>query len=193
MKKLSRDKAFKIWQNFFDNLEEEFFKVETLQHYLGENEDIPGLKDYLNGNHESAKQKLQKYAANQELHDSLITESKKQSKAGIQSIRIRITEKPLHPYLKFEIEHYKQVNIPLGKKEVFIVDRADIDDSTFELGDFMIFDRNRVADSSYSEDGRLVGMDIYEPEDNIEKFLNTRKLYMNIATPLSEFMDNPQI
>lgn len=164
---LSRSKYTKLWNKFWDETKKEWFKVEVLQDYSYEDSG-PSLKAWLRGDKEkSIKLMLEEVDSNEWIK----TAGNKQFK----KIRIHITEKPYTPYLEWEIEAYKRINIPLTKEEVYIIDRNEVLDLNLPNGDFMIFDRKRVVRNYYDKSGKCYKMDFYEENDDIGKFLLLRE------------------
>lgn len=170
---LSREQCYKEWNRFWDEAQIEFFKVEDVQDYSGEDTQQDGsLQLWMKGDKEAA---LDLIRTNR-------NEWAEQTSAKpITKIRIHVVDEPYCEYLKWEIEHYKLVNIPLGKERTFLVNREDVPD--YNLGDFMLFDGTRVTKSHYSAVGRLEGMDIYENEP-IDEFLAARELLMKYAVEI---------
>lgn len=165
MKTLKREEALKVWRQFWDGMQKEFFKVETLQEYLGEDTG-PSFDEWLKGNRKRSielmladirSRKMVKFA---------------EDKPAVRLIRIHVVEEPFTHYLEWEIEHYKNINIPLAGEEVYLVYKSDIPD--LHLSDFVMFDEERAADFTYSEDGRLVSMDIYDKGEDIQRFIDIK-------------------
>ena len=168
MKTLKREEALKVWRAFWDGVQKEFFKVETLQEYLGEDVS-PSLDEWLKGNRKRSIELMQTDRATRWV--KLLGD-----KPGVRRIRIHVVEEPFTPYLQWEIEHYKNVSISLAGEEVYLVYKSDISD--LQVSDFMMFDEERVTDSAYSKDGRLVSMDIYEKGEDIQRFIDIKQELM---------------
>ncbi|MBI4040208.1 hypothetical protein HY389_02540 [Candidatus Daviesbacteria bacterium] len=166
---LSRDEATKLWNKFWNETKEEWFKVEILQDYTAE-DNGPSLQTWLNGNKEKAIRLMLKDAGEQEW-------VKQAKDAPFKKIRIHIVEKSYTPYLEWEIEHYKYLNIPLGDEKVYLVDKKDVKDLDLPNGDFMVFDQKKVARNYYDNQGLAYQMDFYDQNqgDDISRFLTFRK------------------
>jgi hypothetical protein len=165
MRSLSRDESLDLWDNWWDETSSEFFKVEALQDYTAE--ELKDSKSY------QAWYKGDKVKALSLLRDASSAQSitEPPAKSPIKIVRVHIVVEPYSSYLEWEIEHYKLVNIPIEKEEVYLISADKV--NKIYAGDFMIFDKKRVADSRYDASGLLSGMDFYE-YDNIGKFLEAR-------------------
>jgi hypothetical protein len=170
---LSRDEGLKVWERFWDEATFEFFKVEDIQDYADEHNDQKGsLSLWLKGKKEASIRFIQN-------HKNAWADQT--SSKNISKIRIHVVDEPYSEYLKWEIEHYKIVNIPLGKENVYLVNRKDV--PGYNQGDFMMFDQKRVTKSNYSTKGVLTGMDIYENEP-IEQFRKAKELLLKYAVEI---------
>lgn len=96
-------------------------------------------------------------------------------KAPFKKIRIHIVEYPLTSYLEWEIEHYKNINVPLCGEEVYLIKKEDTSNLDLPDGDFVIFDEQRVAKNYYDETGKVYKMDFYDSRDDISNFLNLKR------------------
>ncbi|MBU2109881.1 hypothetical protein KKB71_02955 [Patescibacteria group bacterium] len=177
MKRFNREESFKVFDKYWDDLQKEWFKVEVLQDYSAE-DDCPSLKEWLAGNKQKSIDLLQQDNEINEWTDISL------SKPKVKKIRIHIIEKPFTPYLEWEIEHYKHINIPLGKESVYLVPKEKISHLKLPDGDFSIFDNQRVIKNIYSQERKVIGADIYESGDNIDYFLELKRELVKIAEPL---------
>lgn len=101
-----------------------------------------------------------------------------------KKIRIHIIEQPYTPYIEWEIEHYKLINIPLAKEEVYLVDKNRVKNLDIPDGDFVIFDEQRVARNYYDQSGKEYRMDFYDKNDDINKFLLLRSQLLEGASKI---------
>jgi hypothetical protein len=172
---LNRIEGLNVWDSFWDAATFEFFKVEDIQDYADEsNDQQSSLNLWMQGD---------KDAALKLIHANKNEWAKQTGSKNISKIRIHVVDEPYAEYLKWEIEHYKIVNIPLGKEKVYLVNRKHV--PNYNLGDFMMFDQSKVTKSNYSTNGILQGMDIYEDEP-IEKFLTAKELIMSHAIEITK-------
>lgn len=103
-----------------------------------------------------------------------------------KSIRIHIVEEPYSEYLLWEIEHYKLVNIPLAREEVFLVQKQSIEGLNLPDGDFMIFDDRRVVRNYYTPERKMYKADFYDESDDISKFLVLKSQLLSLAEPMNQ-------
>ncbi len=171
MKTLDREGADKQFENFWNDLKEEWFKVEVLQDYSGE--DLgDSLTAWVKGDREQSISILRKEAESSEW--AKMTES-----MFVKKVRFHIVNEPLTPYILWEIEHYKLVNIPLVGEEVYLVKSVDVKNLDIPDGDFMIFDNKKVVRNYYTPEGKMYKADFYYESDDISKFLGLRKALLN--------------
>lgn len=167
---LPRETALQYWDKFWNEMTGEFFKVEDLQSYADEKtEQQSSLSLWLAGERDASLTAMQAHQSEWAAHAA----SKK-----VRKVRIHVVDEPYSEYLRWEIAHYRMINIPLGGEEVFLVNRVDVPE--YDLGDFMMFDERRVTKSNYSEGGRLESMDIYQDE-LIQKFMDAKRLLLKFA------------
>ena len=161
MKTVGRVKSEKIWDRFWNEMQDEFFKLEVLQYY---DEDYSSsLQEWLKGNKKKsldlALKEFPPWAEGKEF---------------VKKIRVHIVKKPLTPYLRWEIELYKINNIPLVGEEVFLLDAIHTKDLEIPKGDILIFDKKKVIANSYDNRGKLTSAKIYEGDKEIKPFLKLR-------------------
>lgn len=162
MKKIKRNPSEKVWQKLWEEMQEEFFKVEILQYYDEDNSN--SLREWLAGNKEKsiafAKKEFKPWAIGKE---------------KVRKIRIHIVETPITPYLEWEIEMYKLINIPLVGEEVYLLDKKQIKNIDLPKGDILIFDKKKVIANHYDSKGYFLSADVYDENDNISKFIELRE------------------
>src|SRR3989344_9659888 len=101
MKTLDRQEAQKEWGKFWNELKEEWFKVEVLQDYSGEDMG-ESLQAWLKGDKERSMELI--------ILDGPIKDWAKSWKNNpVKKIRVHVVSKPYTPYLEWEIEVYKQI------------------------------------------------------------------------------------
>jgi len=173
---LPRGKDTKLWNKFWSETKKEWFKVEMLQDYSGEDSG-PSLQAWLKGDKEKSIRLMREKTDSNEW-------IKMAGGKSFKKIRIHIVEKPYTPYLQWEIEVYKHINIPLAKEEVYLLDKKKASNLDIPDGDFMIFDQKRVARNYYDQSGRVYKADFYEESEDISKFLLLRKKLIKLASKL---------
>jgi len=178
MKTLPRDEAGKLWSLYWFDMKHEWFKIEVLQDYAGE-DDSPSLRAWLAGDRQKSLELLK-----QEAYDNNWRKLCKQKhKQGVLMRRIRIIEKPLTPYTEWELEYYKLSNIP-GGEQVFIVDKNSIKGLNLPSGDLMMFDDQRLVICTYDATGRMIQQTFYDEKDNLTSFLELKHDLLKIARPI---------
>jgi hypothetical protein len=176
MKTLDRNKAHKLWNQYWQDMKQEWFKVEVLQDYTGE-DDSPSLRAWLAGNKEQSLALLEKTS-----HNGWREMCKEKRDAGVLMRRIRIIEKPYTPYTKWEFEFYKHINIA-GGEQIFIVNKQAVADVDLPSGDLMMFDNKRVVVCIYDKTGRMTKQTFYDENDDISSFLRLKHDLLSLAQP----------
>lgn len=178
MKTLPRDEAGKLWRQYWDDMNQEWFKIEVLQDYSGE-DDSPSLRAWLAGDKQKGLELLKQEAQSNGWRKMC----QQKHEQGMLMRRIRIVEKPFTPYTEWELEYYKLSNIP-GGEQVFIVDKKDVKGLNLPSGDLMMFDNQRVAICAYDETGRMVQQTFYNENDDLTEFLELKRSLLDLARPL---------
>ncbi len=177
MQILPRSKARKQFQHYWDETHQEWFKIEVLQDYTGE-DDSPSLQAWLAGDKTTSINLLR-----QTTHNGWRTMCREKYKTGVLMRRIRIIQKPYTSYTEWEIEFYKHLNIPSGE-QIFILDKNVAEGFELPKGDVMIFDNKRVATCDYDKNGRMISETFYDENDDISNFLQLKNELIEIAQPL---------
>lgn len=177
MKTLKRNEARKLWDLFWQDMQHEWFKIEVLQDYTGE-DDSPSLRAWLAGDKEKSLALLRKST-----HGGWSEQCREKSEQGVMMRRIRIIEAPYTPYTEWELEFYKHINIP-GGEQVFIVNKDDASSLNLPTGDLMMFDNKRVAVCAYDYTGRMTQQTFYDDSDDITTFSRLKYDLLALARPL---------
>jgi hypothetical protein len=101
-------------------------------------------------------------------------------KENVKKIRIHVVKKPYTEYIKWEIELYKKVNIPLVGEEVYLLNHKNIHRLKLPKGDFFIFDQKRVISNIYNNKGYCLGARIFEQRKETKPFIDLRRKILNL-------------
>ncbi len=178
MKTLPRAPANKLFDEWWNEMIQEWFKVEVLQDYTGE-DDGSSLRKWLSGDKEGSIRLIK-----EQDYSKWANSCRKKASQGVKLIRIHIVDQPLTPYIQWEIEHYKLVNIPQCGERVYLLDRSELAGLDLPKGDIMIFDKKRVRLNCYDSKGLVKSAIFYDEYDNISDFLALRKKLIELARPL---------
>lgn len=178
MKRLERKEADKLFDKYWDEMKKEWFKIEVLQDYSGE-DDGPSLQQWLKGDKQSSIE-LMKAEANPEWVESC----RQKIKGGVKLIRVHIVDEPPTPYVEWELEHYKYVNIAQCGEQVLLVRKSDVDNLQIPMGDIMIFDDQKAVVNEYDSSGRMTSQTFYDENDDISTCLTLKEQLLNVAKPL---------
>jgi hypothetical protein len=100
---------------------------------------------------------------------------------------VHVVAKPYSPYIEWELEHYKYVNVAQCGEQVYLLDKADVSHLDLPAGDLMIFDNKRAVVNSYGAHGLMTHQTFYDETDDINEFIQLAKMVRNLAKPLAEF------
>jgi len=170
MKTLNREEAGAEFKRFWSELKTEWFKVEVLQNYSGEDQG-ESLKSWFVGDKNKSIELLQ-------VRSRSIDWAEKNKDKEFKKIRIHIVEEPYTEYLQWEIEHYKNINIPIVKEDVYLLNRREAENLLLPDGDFMIFDDKKVVRNYYTPEGRMYKADFYDETDDISEFLRLKRVLL---------------
>ncbi|MFG2815215.1 DUF6879 family protein [Streptomyces sp. NPDC048410] len=160
------------WRAFFDSMEREAWRLETLPVYS-----VPQEAEAIR---EFADSGVVDPAAVKPWVDRLHG----YASAGRNVGRVHVVRRPLTEYLKFEFEHYRH-NVAAGE-DVRILDVTDRPDPLAGAPDFWIFDQARVVLMQYEVDGTQVGREVYEGD--VTPFLELRRVAIAEAVPFEEYV-----
>ena len=167
MKSLPRQQGGILWTELWSQLQSEWFKVEVLQDYTGEDAG-ESLTAWMAGDKQRSIALIKS-----EPHD-WSDSCRKKTETGITLTRIRVIDYHLSEYVKWEIEVYKHRNIPYGKEDIYLIDRANIKHLPIPSGDIMIFDKSYVVANTYNGFGYMVSQVFYDNSDDISPYLELR-------------------
>jgi len=167
-----------IFKKFKNETEKKVFKLEVLQYYSEGVENKPSLQRWLKGNKEESIRLLKQNAK------EMAAWWPKNSR--IKKIRIHMVEYPLSDYVQWEIEAYKNVNIPEAGEEVYLLDSKYMEEYP-DIPEGWIFDDNRVISTIYDKDGRVKEFEVYE-HDEAKSFLELRDKLLKL--PLERIQQN---
>jgi hypothetical protein len=163
-------------------MKSEWFKVEVLQDYSAEDKG-GSLSAWMAGDKERSMELLRKEP------NSWTDGCREKVESGVKLTRIHVVDYPLSDYIQWEIEVYKARNVPLGKEEVYLVDRKDVADLDLPAGDLMMFDQKNVVIGNYDETGYAVTQSFYDQSDSeLKGFLQLREDLL--SAPLQAIKSN---
>ena len=177
MKTLLRDKADALFDKYWDDMREEWFKLEVLQDYTGE-DDGPSLRNWLEGD----KKKSLELITDED--PKFTADCRLKIAQGVRLTRVHIVEMPLSPYMEWEVEYYKRLSIPLRGEQVYLVNAKDLGSLRIPNGDLMLFDSRRAIVNEYDQKVRMVASKFYDIDDNLSSFLELKKTLESHAKKL---------
>jgi hypothetical protein len=167
MKTLLRIESDVYWSQLWDSMQSEWFKVEVLQDYTGE-DNGPSLDAWRVGDKERSIALL----LEEPDEWSRVCQGKVIQAVGLT--RIHVVDYPLSEYVQWEVAVYRARNIPLGGEQVYLVDRAELGAINLPAGDMMLFDQKNVVINSYNQTGYAYEQTFYGEGDDITPFLSLR-------------------
>jgi hypothetical protein len=183
MRTLAREQSFGLWDRYWEEMSQEWFKVELLQDYTGE-DDGESLQAWKAGDKKRSEQLLSTSAGDAEW----IKTCRAKVRQGVELIRLHAVEEPYTPYLAWELMAYRLKNIPACGEKVSLVPKQKIAGLDLPPGDLMIFDNKRVVINAYDDTGLMVRADFYDADggDDISEFLLLKEELTKQAEPLSK-------
>jgi len=178
MKTLEGRAAEELWDRYWREMRREWFKLEVLQDYSGEDAS-PSLAKWLEGD-EQGSIALMKAENHREWAESC----RQKLAEGVKLTRLHIVEKPYGPYLRWELRHYEHINVPRCGEKVYLVDKARTAALDIPEGDLMIFDDSRAVVNTYDKNGLMIRETFYEKGDDISRFLRLAAQLKELAQPL---------
>jgi hypothetical protein len=166
-----------VWQECYAQLQTEWFKVEALQDYSGQDRDNASLRAWMAGDTNESMRLLEA--------DTYWSEGLQQKRAaGVLMRRVRVTKTPYTPYLQWEMEYYKRKCIPYGE-QILVVDHEALGNLTLPGGnDMSLFDDRIALVPHYDAMGYLRSGDIYTDNENIEQFVRLKEALVALVQPL---------
>ncbi len=181
MKTLSDSEADRLFDKYWDEMGQEWFKLEVLQDYSAEDDSL-SLRSWYRGDKQKS---IEQIKASE--YREWIESCQKKLEQGVKLIRLHVVNKPYSPYIKWELEHYRYVNVPKCGEQVYLVDKADISVLELPHGDVMIFDRTRAVVNAYNPQGLVISQTFYDESDDISQLLELVKKLKKLAQPMHDF------
>lgn len=182
MKMLPRKQANVVWDELWDAMKSEWFKVEVLQDYSAEDKG-ESLSAWMAGDKERSIELLRSEP------NPWADSCREKVESGVKLTRIHVVDYPLSDYVEWEIEVYKAGNVPQGKEEVYLVDRKDVTGLDLPAGDLMMFDQKDVVIGNYDDTGYAVTQSFYDQSDSeLKGFLQLREDLL--SAPLQAIKSN---
>lgn len=163
---------------------EEWFKVEVLQDYTGE-DDGPSLQAWKAGNKAESRRLFEETVMKRAKDWQQSCQSK--VKSGVKLTRIHVIEEPHSAYIDWELMVYVLHSIPLCGERVYLVPRSKVADLDLPSGDFMLFDDEHLVVNRYDGNGLMIDADFYDVDagDNIDRFLKLKTELLKHAKPIA--------
>ena len=167
-----------LWDKYWHEMANEWFKLEVLQDYTGE-DDGSSLRAWLKGDKNRSIELLRT-----DDDPEFTRECCAKRDQGVKLTRIHMIEEPPSPYMLWELEYYKYISIPLRSEQVSIIHKADVAALDLPDGDLMIFDGRRAIENSYDKTGRMVQANFYDERDDLSQFIKLKKALESRSRPL---------
>jgi len=116
-------------------------------------------------------------------NDPAMARLQRELQRGLRRYRVHILDRPLTPYLRFEIYLYLD-SVAVGS-EVYVADRDAHPDLADLREEFFIYDDETVVRMFYDEEGHFLYPEFV---DDVEPYLAMRDTAMRHAEPLLDYM-----
>jgi hypothetical protein len=161
-----------------ENATDEAFRLETRQRYNIADE-APLIRAFQEGKPQPENESVAR-------HNTSVNAL---CAAGKRDYRVHVIELPLTPYLRYELDAYRD-NVEAGE-EIFIADRSWHSDLAELIEDFMLLDGDtdhaNVVWYRYNDDDELLARDHSVDPADIEVCRRHRDVAMAHAIPFAEF------
>jgi hypothetical protein len=165
--------ASKTLGDLFDQFQREAFRLETLDDY-SRSGNVDAYQLFLDGQDKPADYNL-----------DWLDEVRTHTGSGRRMYRVHVLQRPLTPYLRFELGWGYATNATAGE-EFFILDVTDQPTPLPEhVGDFWLFDSTTPARFNYS-DGKFIGADVL-PDDQGPEYVAYRETALAHAVPFADW------
>lgn len=175
--KLTPEEFHNAYSDAAKELRRHSWKVEVLQFY--DEEGDPSWQKMIKGDWDGALNSLTE-AVQEDLR-----EIQDLRRDGIRVSRLRIIERPLSDYLRWELESYK-LSASAGE-EIFILDKAGMAEEA-HLQDLVGFDENEVILLNYDAAGKLTSAVRISDTKCVRNALEAYDHLLSRAVPLDDFM-----
>ncbi|TDU04753.1 hypothetical protein EDD99_3228 [Streptomyces sp. 846.5] len=160
------------WREFFDSMECEAFRLETLPVYR-----VPQEEDA-----------VRRFLAGEPLPLSATqgwtTRIQGYADSGRKVRRVHVLTRPLTDYLRFEFEHYRH-NVAAGE-DIRILDITEVPNPGLPDQDFWLFDESRVVLMNYEADGTQIDREILEGDPGL--YREWRRIALESSVPFLEYL-----
>jgi hypothetical protein len=164
-----RNQAWELLDQYWRETRDEWFKLEVLQDYTGE-DDSESLQMWYKDDKEDSLKSLKTNDPDPEFS----RKCQEKLSQGVKLLRVRIVEEPITPYTQWEMEFYRLISQPLRGEKVFVIKKTAIKDLVIPKGDMIIFDEKRVAVNTYNKNGRAVSTNFYDRDEKVSDFIKLK-------------------
>jgi hypothetical protein len=167
MKSLPREQINELWDKYWNEIKFEWFKLEVLQDYSAEDDD-PSLQAWLKGDKQRSLELLD------DEDPEFTSDCRQKTNQGTKLTRVHIVEEPLSSYMQWEIEYYKRISIPARGEQIYLVNAKDLADLQIPSADLILFDDRHAVLNNYDKNGRMIGAEFYDEDDDLSSFLDLK-------------------
>src|SRR5581483_8559660 len=120
MQALARGKSSSLWDRYWADLKIEWFKLEVLQDYSAEDAG-KSLNAWLNGDKQGSLRLMK-----QKINSQWVDDCQKLRSRRVKLLRLHVLEELQTDYIAWELEHYRQINIPLCGEQVYLLEKSQL-------------------------------------------------------------------
>lgn len=181
-KRLIGDEDIEYYTKFWQVIEKEFFKLETLQVY--DASFSPGWEEFCRGEIEQTRKLLRELLINDPARPYEKIKEKK-----IKFRRLHIVELPLSKYLYYEIESY-HISLELGE-EIFFISKQEVNmlEKPVEPQDLLLFDDKIVILQYYNSKGEYQYGELLDGWEEVRPYILLKQQLLSHALPMNEFLN----
>ncbi|MDA2809545.1 hypothetical protein O4J56_02735 [Nocardiopsis sp. RSe5-2] len=163
------------FREVFDSFEHQMFRLESLDHYIAENEREP-LERFRAG-------LAQDPAWRRPWAGTIAAINARGASIG----RVHVVTEPLTEYVTFEMTCAYPASVQAGE-DVRILPRSTAERLGVPCEDFWLLDDTRTASMAYDEDGHWLHVDLTDDPQVVQEHVRLRELVRAEATPLFDYL-----
>ncbi|MBB4923779.1 DUF6879 family protein [Kitasatospora kifunensis] len=161
------------WNQCFDSMQSEAWRLETLPTYTMPQE-AEKLARFLAGE-----------SSPEDYKSGWMDEVEQWTAEGKRVGRVHIVTRPLSDYLRFEFEYYYRHHVRAGE-DIRILDVTDRENPLPSVRDFWIFDQSKIVLMNYRADGTQISRELFGGDP--APFVEYQRVAVAESVPFLEYV-----
>lgn len=178
---LEADDQDRLFEEFWQELQHRFFKLETRQFY--DEQGVPAFEAWRRGDHRQTERLVRARVFDEQADVYRFIETH-----NIEFVRIRILELPVSDYVRFENLVYRYA-AEAGETVLGVESSRLPDDLRGSLFDFLLFDDSRVFVHDYDAEGLRRGSWLVTDRRVVDGYTKIAERLIGVAEPFKHLVD----